>query len=152
MRKAIFTRKFSAAHRLANDPSPCERIHGHNYTAQITVVVEELSASGFTVPADEVKEVVDKRFDHRLILQDSDPLVVGQMVPLTGFQEDEGRTRFSEMQDMIVRVPFIPTTENLAQEIAECVGALVEEGQGSGYVGVVLEETETIMGLGRHEW
>jgi len=151
--KAKFTRTFCAAHRLLNDDSPCHRIHGHNYKAEILVVVQRLSEEGFVIHADRIKEVVDQRFDHRLILHEEDPTLIGEMVPLTGFQEDEGRTRFESAEGMVVRVPFEPTVENLAEEIARDVATqLSRVEQGHGYVEVWLEEVPTISAMARVEW
>lgn len=152
--KTLFSRKFSAAHRLLDDQGPCGRIHGHNYRAIIRIAVERLNSNGMVVHADEVKNAVDNRFDHRLILFEVDPLILAREVPLTGFQEDEGRTRLAEYGDpgWIVRVGFQPTTENLAQYIADSMRYLVDRDQGHGWAEVDLDETETITAYARVEW
>jgi 6-pyruvoyl-tetrahydropterin synthase len=141
MRRAIFTRKFSAAHRLWGDDSICRRIHGHNYRVSIMVVVERLH-HGMVVHADRIKEVVDQQYDHRLILSKSDPL---DLVFSRDSLEQVGL-------DWIVRIEGSPTTEILAERIARDVSVLVNEGQGHGYVEVVLYETDTIHAVERVEW
>lgn len=144
--RTTFTRRFSAAHRLKDDDSPCRRIHGHNYIAVITVDCA-YTWDGMVVPAEKIKEVVDEVYDHRLILEEGDVLEVGYQVPLTGFPEDEGRIQFQPMDFFIVRVPEAPTTEMLANQIAWDVRKVVRQWNkraNKGYVQVTLHETPTI--------
>lgn len=161
---AQFTRRFSAAHRLPDDPGVCHRIHGHNYEAEIIVESNVLGKNNMVIPADKVKELVDARFDHRLILAENDNLSVGRMVPLTGFQEDEGRTRFESTENIagefIVRVPGTPSTEFLASVIADTVCQATWEFLGEGVVNealhgvrvtVLLRETPTIQAVAESE-
>lgn len=126
--RTTFTRRFSAAHRLQNDNSPCERIHGHNYVAVIVVDCAE-TRNGMVLPADDVKAVVDEQYDHRLILEHDDA-DLGVKFPI----------------NWIVWMRHRPTTENLAKQIAEQVRdqAKVYLMGGKGYVQVTLYETPTI--------
>ena len=101
--KAIFTRRFSAAHRLPDDPSPCQRVHGHNYVVQIEIQTD--GVGDMVVPAEWVKSHVDGVFDHKLVLHEKDPLVT--YIPLEWVRE------------WIQLLPCVPTTENLAIYIAK---------------------------------
>ena len=134
---AQFTRKFSAAHRVAGDPGVCRRIHGHNYLAEITVTSDRLDATQFVIPADLVKEVVDERFDHKLILDFDDAL---------GPQMLQSWTLID--RTWIAYVVGPPSTENLSREIAESVVAnLIEHHADENMTGsctVQLTETPTI--------
>jgi 6-pyruvoyl-tetrahydropterin synthase len=144
MAVATFTRTFSAAHRIAGDEGVCHRIHGHNYLVEITVETLGLDDNGFTVPADKIKDVVDRKYDHRLLLDKDDPLTLARRVPLTGFQEDEGRTRLEGMPEdtgWVVRIDGPPSTERLAYQIATDVRDLDPRITD---VGVTLYETATI--------
>jgi 6-pyruvoyl-tetrahydropterin synthase len=151
MRKTLFSRKFSAAHRLWNDPSECKRIHGHNYRADILVSVSNENKF-MSVPADKVKEVVDRKYDHRLILSRSDPVSLTTSRPsVLGFGEDPE----ANVDDWVVRVEGNPSTEILAHIIAKDVRSEVTSYQGNGthgWVEVDLFETDTIMATARVEW
>jgi 6-pyruvoyl tetrahydropterin synthase/QueD family protein len=132
MKIAYFNRKFSAAHRI-QEAGPCGRIHGHNWEVHIKVAVQQLH-NGMTINSDKIKDVVDKKYDHMLILHRHDPLR-DVLNPL-----------------WIVCTPEDPTTENLAQLIAEDVADEVIAPQGHGYVEVTVHETATISAEGRTEW
>jgi len=137
---ALFSRKFSAAHRLKNDDSVCSRIHGHNYSCIIYIEVMSLGEEMFVIPADTIKELVDKKYDHRLILEEDDPVVDALAHCGT---------------DWFVLTDFSPTTENLAMHIADEVGkAVLEYGHRAIKVRVQLSETDTIMAdvTGTHNW
>lgn len=108
MRGVRFERSFSAAHRIWNDPSVCSRIHGHNYRVTVHVRVsgsDGLTTQGFVVPFDEVKRVIDA-WDHRLLLHDRDP----------------NAEMLSHVAGLgVVLLPVPPSTENLAQLLAEAI-------------------------------
>lgn len=104
---AHFTRTFSAAHRIADDPSPCHRIHGHNY--HVKIKVETDGERIMVVPHGIIKNIVDF-FDHMLILQHSDPLVR---------QLREAPVVWNSNDSWIYTTTKPPTTENLAQLIAD---------------------------------
>lgn len=124
---AHFTRRFCAAHRLMDDPGVCSRIHGHNYEAEILVESDALWLSNMVIPADEIKRVVDEKYDHRLILELDDPLV--------------------DIVDCVV-VQGAPSTEYLASQIADDVATAAWDflkGHAQGvHVTVLLRETPTI--------
>lgn len=121
-------RTFAAAHRVWNDDSPCQRIHGHNYRVEVDIVVPddfELTAEGFVVAWGDVKAAIDT-YDHQLLIHQEDPV----MVPLL----DIGIIDF-------VVVSRIPSTENLARILAEDIAALVPR---HARVHVKLRETDSI--------
>lgn len=151
--EVTFTRKFCAAHRIASDPGVCSRIHGHNYVAEITVKRialgdrSALSSEGFVVPADKIKDLVDKKYDHRLILDESDSLMVGRHRDTWHSKNNLEGTLLKnvEAEGWIVRVPGPPSTENMAQWIANDVAELMRHAKGSTcQVYVKLFETDTI--------
>jgi 6-pyruvoyltetrahydropterin/6-carboxytetrahydropterin synthase len=138
----LFSRKFSAAHRLKDDDGPCQRIHGHNYTCTIYIEVLTMHNQMFIIPADKIKDLVDRKYDHKLILEWTDPL--GDIL----------ERHFPE--DWMVFTDLAPTTENLALDIADAVGkAVLEYGEHKAIkVRVQLQETDTIMAdvTGTHNW
>lgn len=70
MYKLIVSSKFSAAHRLVEYPGACARIHGHNWTVQVTVSASDVDDKGMVVDLVELKQHIDdcvSQFDHRVI-------------------------------------------------------------------------------------
>lgn len=121
------TRKFSAAHRLPNDPGKCSNLHGHTYTVRVKIATDQLDAQGMVMHFDKIKDVID-RFDHKTILDYNDPL--RSVLP----------------PSMVVIVSKPPTTEYLAYLIADTilttlVGDSVGVTREYASVRVTLEET-----------
>lgn len=107
------TYRFSAAHRVEGVPGGCSRVHGHNYTAQLTLESSSLDKNGMVLDFRKMKlaiaEFIDENLDHNLILSASDKII--------GHVDD--------LAFIFGRVPFImpeipehqapkPTTEALA--------------------------------------
>ncbi len=98
-------RKFSfcAAHRLQNHPGPCANLHGHNFEVELVLKAQHLKA-GMIVDFDALKErekFIHDLFDHKTILQGTDPLVE--------------ILRSADQWVIALSVP--PTTENIAEFI-----------------------------------
>lgn len=127
-----FSRVFSAAHRLWNDESKCRNIHGHNYGVEITINAQgELTPQGFVVPFDVVKREVDF-FDHSLILDEADPLA--------------GPIRALALN--VILIEGAPSTERLADHIADAIAGSAFRKGLQGWVSVRLKETEGIEAYG----
>jgi 6-pyruvoyltetrahydropterin/6-carboxytetrahydropterin synthase len=63
--------RFSAAHFLAIKGSPCERLHGHNYTISVRVSAVTLSAGATLVEFGLLKAEVVRvcaKLDHRVLI------------------------------------------------------------------------------------
>lgn len=70
MYKLVVKSKFSAAHRLVDYPGACARIHGHNWTVQVTVTAPTVDENGMVVDLVELKKHIDDcvmQFDHQVI-------------------------------------------------------------------------------------
>jgi 6-pyruvoyltetrahydropterin/6-carboxytetrahydropterin synthase len=126
-----FHRVFSAAHRLWSDSSKCQNIHGHNYHVQIIIKGPVGAESGMVVPFDWIKEVID-RYDHSLVLAEGDPEL----------HELGAVTR-------VVTTRGLPTTENLAQEIAFAIADLFPASGKEWKVVIRLAETDNISAYAR---
>lgn len=96
-------------HRVTNHKSKCASLHGHRYKIEVGVddqVVNTKGSSdeGMVMDFGDLKEVMmdvlDKQFDHGMVLWVEDPLV-------PAIAADE-KTKYH-------LVAFIPTAENLAQ-------------------------------------
>ncbi len=128
-----FDRTFSAAHRLWNDDSKCRNVHGHNFKVAVTIDATglefDLTDQGFLIPFAAVKQAID-RYDHVLILHKDDPKV----------------EYFFATDVDIILTPLSPSTENMAQRLAEEIAALLLFP--SAHVGVKLRETDGIAAYG----
>lgn len=61
---------FSSAHRLRQYDGECERLHGHNWNVQISVVSQELNELGMVMDFKELKEktrALISKFDHQYL-------------------------------------------------------------------------------------
>ncbi|WP_203363163.1 6-carboxytetrahydropterin synthase QueD [Bacillus sp. REN10] len=64
--------QFAAAHYIPHEEAgACRRLHGHTYFVNVTVVGNELNDLGFLVNFQEIKHLIHKRFDHRLLNEDA---------------------------------------------------------------------------------
>lgn len=54
---------FEAAHRLADYPGKCCRLHGHNWRVEVTVCGDELDKLGMLIDFRELKQEVNKVID-----------------------------------------------------------------------------------------
>lgn len=84
--------EFEAAHRIVDYPGKCNRLHGHNWSVEATVVGEKLDKLGMLIDFKEVKKAVNQvvdQMDHYYLNE------------LAGFQTEN------------------PTAENIAKYIFE---------------------------------
>jgi len=122
---------FDAGHRVLRHESKCATLHGHRYTAEVTVEAPELDALGRVIDFSVLKTIVgqwiDDNWDHTLILHEDDPLRL--------FLQSHGAAAgdaYSVFQEVIgPRTPYIllgkrnPTAENLAEELATVASMLL---------------------------
>jgi len=95
--------EWEMGHRLLNHPGKCSRPHGHSYSAEV-VFLASTSENGFAVElgAATVKLApIFEQLDHAFMVREDDELFSYRQ----GKPESRG----------ILRVPFEPTTENLAK-------------------------------------
>jgi 6-pyruvoyltetrahydropterin/6-carboxytetrahydropterin synthase len=103
---------FCYGHRLRNHPGKCANLHGHNATVKIELRNSQLNPQGMVTDFIDIKntlgEWIETTLDHRLILQENDPLV------------DVLRDNvFRDRGEAILTLPDEPTAENLAKLIYE---------------------------------
>ncbi len=71
--------EFCYGHRLLNYAGKCRHLHGHNGRAVIVLESEALDDRGMLVDFSDIKASVrtwiDDELDHRMILNESDPVV-----------------------------------------------------------------------------
>jgi 6-pyruvoyltetrahydropterin/6-carboxytetrahydropterin synthase len=109
------THTIDAAHRVVGHEGgrgKCARLHGHTYAFVVKITAYQLTEEGFVMDFKLIKDALNA-WDHRTILWDQDPLSV------TEEDRDHGG---------VVRVPFNPTSENMARAIAEDLAAVLPPG------------------------
>lgn len=97
--------EFCYGHRLLNYDGKCKHLHGHNGKAVIVLEADELDHRGMLVDFSDIKRHVagwiDANLDHRMILNEADPVV-----PLL---QEQGEPMFL--------ISANPTAENIAKLI-----------------------------------
>jgi 6-pyruvoyltetrahydropterin/6-carboxytetrahydropterin synthase len=66
---------FDASHRLLNYEGKCSRLHGHRWRVQVWMIGNADESSGILLDYNVIKELIE-RFDHQVILNEYDPMVV----------------------------------------------------------------------------
>jgi 6-pyruvoyltetrahydropterin/6-carboxytetrahydropterin synthase len=103
---------FEAGHRLSNYEGKCKRFHGHGYFLELTVE-GEMNSIGMVIDFGELKrifeEIINNKFDHRMILMRGDKLnkAIGKAL--------------SKGDNSICWVDYNPTAENISYDIAEMI-------------------------------
>lgn len=96
---------FCYGHRLLNYAGKCRHLHGHNGRILITLEAPELDSRGMLVDFTDIKHSirtwVDNELDHRMILNEADPMV----------------SVFREHLEPLFLIPQNPTAENIAKLI-----------------------------------
>ena len=97
--------EFCYGHRLLNYDGKCKHLHGHNGKAVIVLEAEALDNRGMLVDFSDIKKHVagwiDVNLDHRMILNEADPVV-----PL-----------LQALGEPLFLIPANPTAENIAKLI-----------------------------------
>ena len=98
---------FCYGHRLVHHIGKCANLHGHNGVVKIGLRNDQLNPQGMVADFIDVKntigEWIETTLDHRLILQESDPLV----------------DVLQKHGEVVLILPVEPTAENLAKLIYE---------------------------------
>lgn len=97
--------EFCYGHRLLNYDGKCKHLHGHNGKAVIVLEANDLDHRGMLVDFSDIKRHVagwiDANLDHRMILNQADPVV-----PL-----------LQEQGEPLFLIDANPTAENIAKLI-----------------------------------
>ena len=102
---ATVTVDFCYGHRLLDYVGKCQYLHGHNGRVEVAVMSQGLDRSGFVVDFSDVKtfakEWIDNEWDHRMQLNEQDPLI----------------RAIASLDEKLRIVPYNPTAENMASEL-----------------------------------
>lgn len=103
--------EFDAGHRVPSHHGKCRNLHGHRYTALVTlrgVVPEDGMVVDFGIAKEVMKEWIDEHYDHGMVLQRGDTLP-GAAEPLAELLQACGQ-KVHEMDEP-------PTAENMAAQL-----------------------------------
>lgn len=124
---------FDMAHALTDYEGDCKHIHGHTYFLSVTVIGRPIRSprdpnDGMVLDFGDLKKIVNheivKRFDHALVLSESDP-----------------RKETFSAESKVVITPYNPTCENL---LIDFVSRLERCFEGPAKLhSVMLRETPT---------
>src|SRR5258706_798559 len=69
---------FCYGHRLLNYAGKCRNFHGHNGKVEVALASSKLDKRGMVRDFNEIKQIlstwIDQNLDHRMILNEKDPL------------------------------------------------------------------------------
>lgn len=111
--------EFDAGHRILRHESKCAHLHGHRYVAEITVKSPELDDKGRVVDFGVIKELIggwiDENWDHNILLNEQDPLVLLTKPALSISVQSEDI--FGGKEPYIMANELNPTAEVMAEEL-----------------------------------
>jgi 6-pyruvoyltetrahydropterin/6-carboxytetrahydropterin synthase len=126
---------FPFAHRQPSHDGHCALIHGHNWSFEFEFAADTLDRCGFVIDFGKLKWLKDwlnEKFDHTLVLNQSDPWLPYLTVKLTGI-EPGGLHPATDLAK-IIAIPDC-SCEGLAVYLMEKVNRLIAE-QTAGRVRV----------------
>lgn len=136
----------STGHRVVGHENKCRHLHGHNYrihfVCQAAAGSEALDHIGRVIDFGVIKEHlcmwVENNWDHKFLAWEKDPLMSYALGAMSACPTDAIWEMFDQS---VVRTPFNPTAENMAQYLVEVVGPQQLTGTGVELVSVRIEET-----------
>lgn len=119
------------AHRQHTHPGHCRFIHGHNWAFEFTFVAREVDACGFVLDfgGPEMKGIkmwINDMFDHKLLLNELDPMRRYLLATLNEFKHSEHPDKTQQLADITV-VPDA-SSEGLAKFLFKHVNDVVYQG------------------------
>ena len=119
----------STGHRVAGHEGKCRHLHGHNYRIHFICSADNLDMVGRVIDFGVVKEKLcmwlEDNWDHFFLIWEED-LLAAYLI---------------DIDPTVVKVPFNPTAENMAQYLVEVVGPKQLEGTGVELIEVKIDET-----------
>lgn len=128
----VFAKRYhdiSCGHRVYNQGSKCEKLHGHNYRVHFIIEAPELNDVGMVLDFGIIKTTLcqwlEDNWDHKFLVWDGDPW-----------------SRYLvEIDNTVVWTDFNPTAENMAKYLVEVIGPAQLKGHGCTLVSCTIDET-----------
>lgn len=157
--------EFDYAHRVWNqslnqqysvDNMPkCKHIHGHHGVVAVTLMADKLNEGEMVTDFKHLnwfRDVIDDKFDHKLILDKRDPFIeryIPSLKSVPGFEDflfinramsDDSKI-VAEIETGIVLLDCVPTSENFARIFCELVASHMKDFANIQQVLVTFSET-----------
>ena len=136
----------SCGHRVHNQGSKCEWLHGHNYRVHFVCAADEgdLDSVGRVIDFSDMKSRLciwlEDNWDHKFLAWSKDPLM-NALVEASIDSDAINVEQHDKFTNSLVWVPFNPTAENMAQYLVEVVGPEQLKGTGIVLTHVRVDET-----------
>ena len=119
----------SVGHRVYNQGSKCEMLHGHNYRIHFNVEAKELNEIGMVLDFGIIKTTLcqwlEDNWDHKFLVWEQDPW-----------------SRYLlDLDPTVVWTSFNPTAENMAKHLVETIGPVILRDYHCHLASVTVEET-----------
>ena len=137
--------KFSAAHILPRHPGKCQRLHGHNYVAQVFARGTQLDDQGMVMDFGKIKESMEAligTWDHRFLI--ASPYVVSIR---------DGRDLELQLgPELAIQVPdsmcvILPVTDTTAELLAGYIVESLASRFSGAFYRCELQETQDSVGI-----
>lgn len=119
----------SCGHRVYGHEGKCRHLHGHNYRIHFTCQAESLDSVGRVIDFSDIKARlamwVEDNWDHHFLIWHDDP----------------DSASLVNIDPTVVRVPFNPTAENMAEHLVKVVAPQQLAGTGIVLTRCKIEET-----------
>lgn len=121
---------FCAGHRVVGHEGKCKNLHGHNYRVHFICTGKSLDNVGRIIDFSSIKvrlcDWLEINWDHKMLIWEKD-YIYGHLAGL---------------DQSVVRVPFNPTAENMANYLLHTIGPKVlADVKDVKLIEVIVEET-----------
>lgn len=135
------------AHRQPSHDGHCAWVHGHNWGFEFEFRAKELDECGFVVDFGKLKwlkEWINERFDHTLVLNEDDPWLGHLQFVLGGLKDEDKFTLDMPMLAKILVVPDCSSEGLCAYLLHECAKVVSKQTNGrvSLYKVTVIEDSK----------
>ena len=137
----------SCGHRVHNQGSKCELLHGHNYRIHFVCAAAQgqLDDVGRVIDFSDIKSRLcmwlEENWDHKFLAWYDDPIMLGLSNSFVGSRANPVADYIETLHASIVWVPFNPTAENMAEFLVKVIGPQQLHGTGIRLVSCRVDET-----------
>ena len=92
--------QFDAAHRLLSHSGKCKNMHGHTWTVEIWIAGDR-NEHGMVEDFNTIEKYIEDKYDHRAILNESDPFVIAMQYAHVAVTAIKGDPTVENLADLI---------------------------------------------------